>query len=146
MSAKLANLYASATRGARVIKQGDVVQIVIDGGGALAAPMQDFQQAQKWANSKPATGNAISDRGRFLEQLPVLIARPGSFCATRGNDKYLEKLAKAMKAGGLDINDWSLPPSVKDLLKKPGIEDAKPKKAPDAAAPGAAEGSAATDE
>lgn len=130
MADRTYNLFESATRSARLLKQGPIMCIIIDGGGAMICFTDEFLAAQKWGSRKPATGNAISDRGRFLDQLSVLITRPGSFMGTRGSDKIVEKLAKAMMAAGYDLAEWSLPPEIKSM-GHPGPVDPKPKKAAD---------------
>ncbi|MES0872449.1 hypothetical protein [Sinimarinibacterium thermocellulolyticum] len=121
-------LLESALKRIRVIRQGDIVQLVIDGGGALVTTTQDFLQAQKWASTKPATGNLVTDRGRLLEQIGALVSRPGSMVSTRGNAKQVEALAKLMKQGGYDLSEWMLPPE----LKNPQIPqpEQKPPSAP----------------
>src|SRR3546814_3686766 len=62
MPQRTLNLFESATSRARVIRQGEIVQIVIDGGGAFVTFMQEFNLAKKWATPKTATGNMITDR------------------------------------------------------------------------------------
>ncbi len=109
------SLFESATGRGRVVRQGDLVQIIIDGGGALVTTSVDFRAAQKWAQSKPATGNLISDRGRFFEQIGALVSRPGTMAPTRGNSKQLEGLARLMKQGGYDLGEWMLPPELKNV-------------------------------
>ena len=138
MAERTYTLFESATRSARLLKQGPIMCIIIDGGGAMICFTDEFLAAQKWASRKPATGNAISDRGRFLDQLSVMITRPGSFMGTRGSDKIVEKLARAMMAAGYDLGEWSLPPELKSL-GHPGPVDPKPKKAADEQPDGEAE-------
>lgn len=111
--AKQQSLFEAATTGARIIKQGDLVQMVIDGGGALVTSLEEFAQARKWAERKASSGNRVTDRGRFFEQITVLISRPGTQAATRGTIKIVEGLARKMKAGGFDIGDWALPPDLR---------------------------------
>jgi hypothetical protein len=122
---KTLNVFEAATSRARVMKQGDLVQIVIDGGGAMVTTLAEFMQAQKWAQRKPATGNMVTDRGRFLEQITALVSRPGSMVSTRGNSKQVEALARSMKQAGYDIGEWMLPPELKNL----GMPTAEPRKA-----------------
>lgn len=122
------SLLEAALKRIRVIRQGDIVQIVIDGGGALVTTAQEFIQAQKWASSKPATGNIVTDRGRLLEQIGPMISRPGSMLSTRGNAKQVEALARLMKQGGYDLGEWMLPPELKNP-RMPQPEPAKPKPA-----------------
>jgi hypothetical protein len=126
--ARAETLLEAALKRIRVIRQGDIVQLVIDGGGALVTTTQEFIQAQKWASSKTATGNIVTDRGRLLEQIGPLISRPGSILSTRGNAKQVEALAKLMKQGGYDLGEWMLPPELKNP-QIPQPEPAKPKAA-----------------
>lgn len=141
--ARQLNLFESATKRTRILRQGDLTQLIIDGGGAFVVMTQDFAQVQKWAQSKAASQNAMTDRGRVFEQFSVLISRPGTQAVTRGHSVQLEKLAKAMKQGGFDLGEWSLPPEMKHLTqrlpeppKPKAAEDPAP--APDATPPGAA--------
>lgn len=120
-------LYDSAFKRARVIRQGDLTQVVIDGGGAFVVMTQDFMQVRKWAQSKTASQNAMTDRGRVFEQFGVLISRPGTQAVTRGHNVQLEKLAKSMKQGGYDLGEWSLPPDLKHLTMAK-VEALQPKK------------------
>jgi len=121
------NLFEAATRRSRLIKQGDLTQVVVDGGGAFVVFTQDFAQVQKWAQSKAASQNLMTDRGRVFEQFSVLISRPGSQAATRGNSKQLESLARAMKQGGFDLGEWALPPEMKNV-GRPDPDALSPKK------------------
>lgn len=115
MPQRTLNLFESATSRARVVRQGEIVQIIVDGGGAFVTFMQEFNQAKKWAMPKTATGNMITDRGRFFEQIGTLVSRPGSMVSTRGHGKYVENLVRAMLQAGYDIGEWMLPPELKDL-------------------------------
>jgi hypothetical protein len=108
------SLLESATARGRVIRQGDIVCIIMDGGGAMVVPSQEYLQASKWAQSKPPSGNLLTDRARFLDKITSLVSRPGSLQATRGNDKALEKLARAMQHSGYDLSEWTLPPELKN--------------------------------
>jgi len=112
-------LFEAATRNGRVIRQGDIACLVMDGGGASIVSMQEFIGAQKWAQSRVPTSNLLSDRARFLDQFSALISRPGSIQATRGNDRQLEKLARAMLAAGYDLNEWTLPVELKTIGRAP---------------------------
>lgn len=123
------NLFDSAFKRARVVRQGDLTQVIIDGGGAFVVMTQDFMQVRKWAQSKTASQNAMTDRARVFEQFGVLISRPGTQAVTRGHNVQLEKLARAMKQGGYDLGEWALPPELKHIAlgkydalqaKKPG--------------------------
>ena len=108
-------LLESATRNGRVLRQGEIACIVMDGAGASIVFMQEFVGAQKWAQSRVPSANLLSDRARFLDQFSVLISRPGSIQATRGNERQLEKLARAMLAVGYDLNEWTLPVELKTI-------------------------------
>lgn len=107
------SLFQSATSRGRVVRQGDLVCVIIDGGGSMVMSTQDFLQAQKWAQSKPATGNALTDRGRFLDQIGSMVSRPGSLIPTRGNDRQVATLARQMRQAGYDLSEWNLPPELK---------------------------------
>ena len=115
MAQKPRTLYEAATARGRVIRQGEIASIVMDGAGAVIVFMQELIGAQKWAQSRVPTSNLLSDRARFLDQFTVLISRPGSVQATRGNDRTLEKLAKAMLGAGYDLAEWTLPVELKSL-------------------------------
>ena len=115
MAQKPRTLYEAATARGRVIRQGEIASIVMDGAGAVIVFMQELIGAQKWAQSRVPTSNLLSDRARFLDQFTVLISRPGSVQATRGNDRNLEKLAKAMLGAGYDLAEWTLPVELKSL-------------------------------
>lgn len=112
-------LFEAAIKNGRVMRQGEIACIVMDGAGAVVVSMQEFMGAQKWAQSRVPTANLLSDRARFLDQFSALIARPGSVQATRGNDRVLEKLARAMLAVGYDLNEWTLPVELKTIGHAP---------------------------
>jgi hypothetical protein len=135
MSTPPRNLFEGATARGRVIRQGDLACLVMDGGGMMIVWMQDMVQAQKWAQSRPATANLLSDRARFLDQFSVLVSRPGSLQSTRGNDRQLERLAKSMLAAGYDLAEWTLPVECKSLGHKAAPSAPARKSVDDAAAP-----------
>lgn len=124
--ARTLSLFESATSRGRVIRQGDLTQIVIDGGGALVTPTLDFRVAQRWGQAKPASGNLITDRGRFFEKLSCLISRTGTNVPTRGNAKQLEGLARQMMQAGYDLAEWALPQELKSI-GRPDLEPLAPK-------------------
>jgi len=132
------NLFESAISRARVIRQGDLTQVVVDGGGAFVTFTQEFNQARKWATPKTATGNMITDRGRFFEQIGTLVSRPGSMVSTRGHSKYVEQLARQMLQAGFEISEWMLPPELKDLATAHLKSTVQPKEASAEALPDAA--------
>lgn len=113
--ARVLNLFESALSRARVVRQGDLVQVIVDGGGAFVTYQQEFMQAQKWAQSKTASGNWVTDRGRLFERINTLISRPGSAVSTRGHGKYIENLARSMNQAGYELSEWMLPPELKNL-------------------------------
>jgi hypothetical protein len=118
--AKTLSLYDSATGNGRVIRQGEIVQVIMDGGGAFVCTAADFMVAQKWAMSRTGSGNKVTDRGRFIEKIEVLISRPNSFVSTRGSSVPIERLGKAMKQAGYDLKEWNIS---KDVI---AIVEAKP--------------------
>lgn len=135
MAQKPRTLFEAATARGRVLRQGEIACIVMDGAGAVIVFMQEFVGAQKWAQSRTPTANLLSDRARFLDQFSVLISRPGSVQATRGNDRQLEKLARAMLGAGYDLAEWTLPVELKSIGHgRPSPSGPKVAKAPDAAA------------
>jgi len=113
MAGKTRTLYESVASRGRIVKQGNVVMIVVDGGGAMCVPMDEFVTAQKWAQSRPSSGNIVSDRGRFLEQFQVMVARPGRCAGPRGKSRQLYRMAKAMRAAGHDLGEYMLPPELR---------------------------------
>lgn len=115
--ARTQNLFESVSSKGRVLRIGEIVQMTMDGAGAICCSGQDFLSAQKWAQSRPSSTNIVTDRGRFLEKIEILISRPNSFVATRGSQEPLTRLAKAMKMSGMDMGEWMLPPEVKEALK-----------------------------
>lgn len=126
-------LLESAQSRMRTIRQGDLAQLVADGGGAMVVPMIELLQAQKWAQRKASSGNMLTDRTRFLEQVATLISRPGSLLPTKGHHKAIEALAKQMMQAGYDINEWTLPPELRGLGRHAALEpDADKKKDKDA--------------
>ncbi len=115
--ARTLSLYDSATANGRVIRQGDIVQVVMDGAGALVCTAQDFSTAQKWAMSRTSSGNKVTDRGRFLDKIEVLISRPNSFVSTRGSSVPIERLGKAMKQAGYDLKEWNIARDIITLIE-----------------------------
>jgi hypothetical protein len=116
--ARSLSLFETATSKGRVIRQGEIVQLVMDGAGALVCGAQDFMVAQKWAMSRTGSGNQVTDRGRFLDKIEVLVSRPNSFVSTRGNSVSIERLAKAMKQAGYDLKEWNIARDVIALVEK----------------------------
>lgn len=120
MATNTKNLYETAVGNGRVIRQGEIVQVVMDGAGAFVCASQDFSIAQKWAMSRTGSSNKITDRGRFIEKIEVLISRPNSFVSTRGSSVPIIRLAKTMKQMGYDLKEWNI---ARDLIE---IVEARP--------------------
>lgn len=116
--AKVLSLYEMAASKGRVIRQGEIVQMVMDGAGAFVCAAQDFVVAQKWGMSRTGSGNITTDRGRLLDKIEVLISRPNSFVSTRGSSVPIERLAKAMKQAGYDLKEWNISRDVIALIEK----------------------------
>jgi len=131
MPAQARNLFEAATSKGRVLRQGEVACIIMDGGGAMVVFMQEFTGAHKWAQSRLPSSNLLTDRARFLDQFTVLVSRPGSVQATRGNERQLEKMAKAMLGAGYDLSEWTLPPELKSIGHGPATNPVAGRKADD---------------
>lgn len=130
--ARVLSLYEMAASKGRVIRQGEIVQMVMDGAGAFVCSAQDFTIAQKWGMSRTGSGNITTDRGRLLDKIEVLISRPNSFVSTRGSSVPIERLAKAMKQAGYDLKEWNIGRDVIELIeKRPDQTPAKKKAAED---------------
>lgn len=130
------SLYDTAVGNGRVIRQGEIVQVVMDGAGAFVCAAMDFSMAQKWAMSRTSSSNKVSDRGRFIEKIEVLISRPNSFVSTRGSSVPIERLAKAMKQQGYDLKEWNISRDVIAVVEaRPGQSPATKKTAPEAEPP-----------
>ena len=127
--ARTLSLYETATNKGRVIRQGEIVQVVMDGAGAFVCAAQDFMIAQKWGMARTGSGNVTTDRGRLLEKIEVLISRPNSFVSTRGSSVPIERLAKSMKQAGYDLKEWNIARDVIALIEKPLDQNAATKKA-----------------
>jgi len=120
MAKKELSLYQSATQRLRVSRSGPLTVLVVDGQGLAICLTADFAPIEKWAKAKPQGPNATIDMGKIVEKIDVMVARPGtSFASTRGSTKPLESIVKAMKAAGMDVKEFSLPPE----LKNAGVVD-----------------------
>lgn len=116
--ARVLSLYEMAASKGRVIRQGEIVQMVMDGAGAFVCSAQEFITAQKWGMSRTGSGNITTDRGRLLDKIEVLISRPNSFVSTRGSSVPIERLARAMKQAGYDLKEWNITRDVITLIEK----------------------------
>lgn len=106
--ARSITLFEAATGKGRVLRQGEIVQVIMDGAGAFVCAATDFMVAQRWAMTRPGSGNTVTDRGRFIEKIEVLVSRPNSFVSTRGSSVPVERLAKAMKQAGYNLKEWNI--------------------------------------
>ena len=139
MPAKEISLFQSAAGKLRVSRLGPLTMIVIDGQGLGLCLTGDFSPVEKWAKSRPQGPNATIDAGKVIEKVDVLVCRQGTtFATTRGSTKPLENIAKAMRAAGMDLREFSLPPELKDMGKAVDqvlvAREAADKKAAEAAA------------
>ena len=131
--ARSISLYDSATGNGRVIRQGEIVQVVMDAAGAFVCSATEFMVAQKWAMSRTSSGNKVTDRGRFIEKIEVLISRPNSFVSTRGSSVPVERLGKAMKQAGYDLKEWNLAKDIIEAIEKKPVNATKKPAAAEAA-------------
>ena len=129
MADKQLTMLQSALMRMRVSRQGQVTVVVVDGQGAAAIPTMDYRTMEAWASKKTSAPNSNQSVLKVMEKLEVMICRPGTtFASTRGSPKYVTDLAKAMIAAGLDINEWALPPDVKDAATARVMQEKKPEK------------------
>ena len=118
MAQKEISLFQSAAGKLRVSRIGPLTMLVIDGQGLALCLTADFSPVEKWAKSRPQGPNATIDSAKIVEKIDVLVCRPGTtFASTRGSTKPLEAVAKAMRAAGMDLKEFALPPELKDMGK-----------------------------
>jgi hypothetical protein len=118
MAAKEISLFQSACGKLRISRMGPLTVLIIDGQGLALCLTADFSPVEKWAKSRPQGPNATIDSAKIIEKVDVLVCRPGTtFASTRGSTKPLEAIAKAMRAAGMDLKEFSLPPELKDMGK-----------------------------
>lgn len=117
------NLLDSGLRRAQIRRSGDVTLIVFDGLGAVATDALGFRGAQRWAQSRIASGNPTRDRTSVLERLETAIVRTGTaVTTTHGTARGIATLAKAMKQAGFNLKDWSIPKAVlEDIDARPDM-------------------------
>lgn len=126
MPPKELSLYQQATAKLRVSRVGPLTMLVVDGQGLAFCLTADFSPIEKWAKSRPAGPNATLDMGKIVEKVDVLVARPGTtFASTRGSTKPLEAVVKAMKAAGMDVKEFALPPELKNATVVDEVAAAK---------------------
>lgn len=143
MAQKELTLFQSAAGKLRISRIGPLTMLVIDGQGLALCLTGDFSPVEKWAKSRPQGPNATIDAAKIIEKVDVLVCRPGTtFASTRGSTKPLEAVAKAMRAAGMDLKEFALPPELKDMGKPVDqvLEAMEAKKKKDAAAAAAAQG------
>lgn len=145
MAQKEISLFQSAAGKLRVSRIGPLTMLVIDGQGLALCLTADFSPVEKWAKSRPQGPNATIDSAKIVEKIDVLVCRPGTtFASTRGSTKPLEAVAKAMRAAGMDLKEYALPPELKDMGKPEdqvlAAKEAAEKKKKEAAAAAAAGG------
>ena len=118
MAKKEISLFQSACGQLRISRIGPLTMLVIDGQGLALCLTADFSPVEKWAKSRPQGPNATIDSAKIVEKVDVLVCRPGTtFASTRGSTKPLEAVAKAMRAAGMDLKEFALPPELKDMGK-----------------------------
>lgn len=118
MAKKEISLFQSACGKLRVSRIGPLTMLVIDGQGLALCLTADFSPVEKWAKSRPQGPNATIDSAKIVEKIDVMVCRPGTtFASTRGSTKPLEAVAKAMRAAGMDLKEYALPPELKDMGK-----------------------------
>ena len=118
MAAKELTLFQQACGKLRISRLGPLTMLVVDGQGLGLCMTGDFSPVEKWAMSKKAGPNATIDMGKIVEKIDVLVCRVGTtFASTKGSTKPLESIAKAMRAAGMDLREFSLPPELKDVGK-----------------------------
>jgi len=126
MAAKELSLYQSASGKLRISRVGPLTMLVVDGQGLAYCLTADFSPIEKWAKSRPAGPNATIDSGKILEKIDVLVCRPGTtFGSTRGSTKPLEGIVKGMRAAGIDVKEFSLPPELKNSGAVDEVQAAK---------------------
>ena len=97
--------------GGRVTRAGDLAVVYMQG-SAFATTAVDFQAAQQWARSKPGHELPHKDRQVFIARFETIIGRNGSGIATKGSNKVLQRVVKAMEQMGLTVDDWMIPDNI----------------------------------
>lgn len=126
MAQKEISLYQSAAGKLRVSRAGSLTMLVVDGQGLAYCLTADFSPVEKWAKSRPSGPNATIDMGKILDKIDVMVCRPGTtFGSTRGSTKPLEGIVKGMRAAGIDVKEFSLPPELKNSGAVDEVQAAK---------------------
>jgi hypothetical protein len=111
-------LYDSLFKAGAVSRMGEITVMRFDGFGAVVAPTQTFMQAATWSKSRNAGPNKERNRNMVLDRMDTFITRVGTPLLTRGSNKPLTDLAKAMASGGLDMMEWNVPLAVKQAIEE----------------------------
>ncbi|MGH8459256.1 MAG: hypothetical protein ACRESV_07890, partial [Nevskiales bacterium] len=117
-NARPVTLYDSLFKAGAVSRMGDITLMRFDGFGAVVTNSQTFNHAASWAKARQATPNKERNRSMFLDRIDVLITRCGTALLTRGSNKPLVDLTKAMASGGMDLMEWNVPLAVKQTLEE----------------------------
>jgi len=94
--------------GGRTGRYGEFTIVYMHGCTFITTPME-FMQQQNWARSRVSSGNPARDRTAFVERFETVLARSGAGVATRGNRSVLSRIAKAMKASSIFLEEWMIP-------------------------------------
>lgn len=118
--------------GGRTSRFGDCTLVLVPN-MAFATTTQEFNMAERWARSRPSTGNAQRDRTLFTDRMETMLARNGCGLATKGSKPTLRTIIGVLKQSGQDIKAWSVPHNINESMeatprKKPA-EDGDAKKA-----------------
>ena len=120
--------------GGRVTRAGDLAVVYMQA-ASFATTAQDFQQAQQWARSKPGHEIPHKDRQAFIARFETIIGRNGSGIATKGSNKVLSRVVKAMEQMGMTVDDWMIPKNLDqdeiEIKKKDKPEATAPEPAPE---------------
>lgn len=123
--------------GGRVSRAGDLAVVYLQA-CAFATTSQDYQQVQQWARSKTGSDVPNRDKAAFIARFETIIGRNGSGIATKGSNKVLAKMVKAMEQMGLTPEDWMIPPNLDadeiEVKKKAKPDDTAPDATPEKAA------------
>ena len=121
-------IFSIAMKDGRSSRNGDFV-IVVTQTCSFATTAMEFNQVSTWARSRMASGAAHRDRTTFIERFQVVLARSGGGIATKGSKPELARIVDAMKAMGMQMGEWSVPPGLYDgveIKRRPKPVDAPP--------------------
>ena len=116
MAKKELSLLQSAAGKLRISRLGPLTMLTVDGQGLGLCLTADFSPIEKWAKAKTQGPNANIDMTKIIDKIDVMVTRAGTtFASTRGSVKPLEGVVKAMRAAGMDIKEFQLPPELKGM-------------------------------